>query len=143
MDWITDEIAIGNHLEAQNRHLLEQGGIRSVLGLVRTLKGQEPAELGLARIEIVPLNLAGLLLGGSAKDLGLYRRAVQTLAELVQDAPPVLVHCQIGRSRSPVVVAGYLMKSLRIRPEEALLMVAARREIDVVPELIRLLDSLS
>ena len=137
MDWITDKIAIGNFAEAEDRNVLQEAGINSVLGLVNTLKGRGPADLGLGRIEIVPL------VDGAGNDPRLFRRAVDLLAELVRDAPPVLVHCRAGRSRSPVVVAGYFMKSLRIEPEEALRMVAAKREIYIVAEMARHLDNLT
>src|SRR5208337_3812485 len=109
---------------------LREGGFRSVLGLITTLKGRDPVELGLDRLEIVPLDVIGLLVGGIGKDFKLFERAVETLEELVRDAPPVLVHCRAGRSRSPVVVAGYLMKSLGIKSERALLMLAAQRELE-------------
>lgn len=33
MDWITDRIAIGNYLDAQDRTLLQAEGVRAVLSL--------------------------------------------------------------------------------------------------------------
>lgn len=39
MDWITPEIAIGNQLDAADRALLLEQGVRAVFGLVPTLVG--------------------------------------------------------------------------------------------------------
>jgi hypothetical protein len=55
MNWITEDIALGNYLEVQDAALLRQEGIGSVLSLDRTLQGRNPAELGLKAIEVVPL----------------------------------------------------------------------------------------
>jgi protein-tyrosine phosphatase len=136
MNWITDAIAIGNYLEAQDAALLRQEGIGSVLSLDRTLQGRNPAELGLKAIEAVPLE------DGPGNDARLFRRAVDALAGLVRDRGPVLVQCHAGRSRSAVVVAGYLMESLGIEADEALARVAAKREVAVTVGLERLLDGL-
>ncbi len=43
MDWITSDIAIGNYKDALDRKLLNQEGIRSVLGLVGTLAARRPS----------------------------------------------------------------------------------------------------
>lgn len=102
MDWITDTIAIGNYLDALDADLLRREKIASALSLDAVLYGKEPSEYGLKRIEVVPLEDA---LGNEPR---LYRLAVDYLRELVQVAPPVLVQCHAGRSRSAVVVAGYL-----------------------------------
>src|SRR5262245_39159151 len=55
MDWITDQIAIGDYREAQDASLLRQHKFGSVLGLISTLRGTEPASLGVKRIEVVEL----------------------------------------------------------------------------------------
>src|SRR5262245_22303772 len=134
MDWITADIAVGNYLEAQNASLLKEQGICSVLGLDRTLENHNGTALGLADMEVVPLE------DGPGNDLRLFRLAVGTLERLVREHRPVLVHCHAGRSRSVVVVAAYLMNSLGIEAHEALELVAAKRPIAVTPGLERLLD---
>jgi protein-tyrosine phosphatase len=136
MDWITNDIAIGNYLEASDRDLLSRHAVRSVLGLTEALRGTACESLNLRAIEIIPLEDAPV------NDQRLFRRAVDALARLVHEARPVLVHCHAGRSRSVVVVAGYLMRTLKIEAEEALARVAAKREIAVTEGLERLLDSL-
>ena len=50
MDWITETIAIGNYLEAQDVALLRKHGIRSILSLDRTLQNAAPTSLGLNAI---------------------------------------------------------------------------------------------
>lgn len=55
MDWITDHIAIGNYLDAQNIDLLRESGFRSALSLDGTLTAQHAAQMGLAEIVCVRL----------------------------------------------------------------------------------------
>jgi protein-tyrosine phosphatase len=136
VDWITNEIAIGNYLEALDVELLQREKFASALSLDATLHGKDPAECGLQRIEVVPLEDA------PGNDPRLFRIAVDYLKQLVLEAPPVLVQCHAGRSRSAVVVAGYLVAVRGIDPEAALRFVAEKRQIAVTAGLERLLDSL-
>jgi protein-tyrosine phosphatase len=106
VDWITEHIAVGNYLEAQDADLLRREGIASVLSLDRTLQAGDAARLGLRAVAAVPLEDA------AGNDPRLFRWVVEALDDLVGRAGPVLVQCHAGRSRSAVVVAGYLMRSL-------------------------------
>lgn len=136
MDWVTDQIAIGNYLEAQDAALLKAQGIRSALSLDGVLRGTDPKSLGLDDIEVVPLD------DGPGNDERTFLRAVSALGRLAREAPPVLVQCHAGRSRSVVVVAGHLVRSLKIEPDEALARVAAKRETAITAGLLPLLDLL-
>lgn len=136
MDWITDDVAIGNYLEANDADLLSREGIRSVLSLDGTLNASDAARLSLEVVEVFPLE------DGPGNDTRLFRWAVEALDGLARRAKPVLVQCHAGRSRSVVVVAGYLMRSLGLEAEEALARVATKREVAVTPSVGRLLDSL-
>jgi protein-tyrosine phosphatase len=136
MDWINDQIAIGNFVDALDVELLRRSGLSSALSLDGTLRGKKPIECGLNRIEIVMLEDA------PGNEPYLFRRAVEHLADLVREASPVLVQCHAGRSRSAVVVAGYFVKFCGMTSEEALSLVAAKREIAVTPGVERLLDYL-
>jgi atypical dual specificity phosphatase len=136
MDWITPDIAIGSYYDAQNADLIRENGIRSILGLIATLQGKDPADLGVQRINIITL------LDGPGNELTRFIRAINMLESLVVEAPPVLVHCRAGWSRSPAVVAGYLMRSTGVSADEALGQVAAKRTFTMVPDLRNLLNQL-
>ena len=75
-------------------------------------------------------------------DPRLFTRAIEALIGLTKENGPVLVQCHAGRSRSAVVVAGYFMRTREIEADEALALVAAKREIAVTAGLEELLDRL-
>ncbi len=134
MDWISSDIAIGNYKDALDRKLLNQEGIRSVLGLVGTLAQIEPDDHGLDEIEIVEL------IDGVGNRQETFEDALDALEDLLKYSPPVMVHCHAGRSRSVVVVAGHLMRSSGLSKAAALEAVASRRAAAVTQGLERLLD---
>ena len=136
LDWIEHDIAIGNFTEAKDAELLEKARISSALSLDGTLSGVLPQSLKLKKIEVVRLE------DGPGNDLRLFNMAINALDELVRTAPPVLVQCHAGRSRSVVVVAAHLMKRLGIDASTALARVAARREIAITPGLEQLLEKM-
>lgn len=136
MDWIESDIAIGNFAEARDAELLAKASISSALSLDGTLSNVEPQALNLKRIEVVRLE------DGPGNDLRLFKMAINALGELVRTAPPVLVQCHAGRSRSVVVVAAHLMKRLGIDAPTALARVASKREISITPGLEELLEKL-
>lgn len=125
MDWILPNVAIGSARDAGDRDLLAREGVHSVLGLVPTLAQVDPEDWGLQDIEVVEL------LDGRGNRPERYLQAVDTLESLVDHSPPVLVHCHAGRSRSVVVVAGYLVRTRGLSPAAALAFISARREIQV------------
>lgn len=55
MNWITEQIAIGNYLDAQDVNLLRREGIVSILSLDGTLAGRVPPDLGVQKISVVKL----------------------------------------------------------------------------------------
>jgi len=125
MNWITDRIGIGNCYEAQNAALLQLHGFRSALSLDGALSVWKPAELGLEEIVVLPMA------DGPGNDFATYRCAVDALARLVESNPPALVHCHAGRSRSPIVVAGYLVRTADLDPGQAIAEVAAKRDVRI------------
>jgi protein-tyrosine phosphatase len=135
VDWISRNIAIGDYTDAWDADVLRTKGVASILGLVETLQGKSPRELGLERLEIVPLY------EGPTADLSHFREAVEALAHLVEEAPPVLVHCGGGWNRSPAVVAGYLMGALGLSAEEALERIGSYRTIRLLPEMREVLKA--
>jgi protein-tyrosine phosphatase len=136
LDWITDEVAIGNYLEARDAAFLKQHAFRSLVSLDGSLSASHAAEFGLAEV------VAYRLIDGAGNDLRVFQYAIVDLRRLVQRHPTVLVQCHAGRSRSAVVVAAYLMQAYKLCPTEAIAAVAARREINITPELVELLHSL-
>ncbi len=134
MDWITEDIAVGNYLEAQDIDLLRREGVASVLSLDRTVTETDQSRLELAEVESIPLE------DGPGNDPRMFRQAVEALERLLCVNKSVLVQCHAGRSRSVIVVAGYLMRKRGINADEALALVATRREISVTKGLERLLE---
>ena len=136
MDWITPEVAIGNYLEAQDATLLKHHAFRSVLSLDGTLNSQRATEFGLAEVATYRL------IDGAGNDLRILEFAIDDLLRLARSHSPVLVQCHAGRSRSAVVVAGYLRHTLKVDAHEAIALIAAIREINISSELVELLNKL-
>jgi hypothetical protein len=134
MNWITKDVAIGSYHEALDRDLLSRESIRSILSLSSHLAGKQVTDLGVERIETVTL------LDGPGNELSRFARAVSQLETLVQEDAPVLVHCRAGWSRSPAVVAGYLIRSGGKTSSDALTEVTSKRACSMVPELKRLVE---
>ena len=78
MDWISEEVAIGNYLEAQDATLLKQHAFRSVLSLDSTLTPEQATKLGLAEIA------SYRLIDGAGNDLRVFRLAIDDLRRLAQ-----------------------------------------------------------
>jgi protein-tyrosine phosphatase len=132
MDWITDEIAIGDWRDALDADLLRCECVWSVLSLIGKLVGRTAESLGVQRIEVFPLQ------DGPGDTSARFARAVELLARLVAEGPPVFVHCRAGRSRSAAVVAAHLMRSRGLNAEDAVAFVASRRAIGLNPEMAEL-----
>jgi protein-tyrosine phosphatase len=134
LDWIIDNIAIGNYLEARDFSMLRQHGFRSALSLDGTLQPDDAAALGLAKVVSVPLE------DGPGNDSRRFRHAVDSLGALLVAHPPVLVQCHAGRSRSAVVVAGFLMLEEDLSAAQAIARVGANRDICITSGLELLLQ---
>lgn len=132
MDWITDEIALGDWRDALDADLLRRECVWSVLSLIGKLVGRTAESLGVERVEVFPLQ------DGPGDNPARFARAVEVLARLVAEGAPVFVHCRAGRSRSAAVVAAYLMRSRGLSADAAVAFVASRREIGLNPEMAEL-----
>jgi hypothetical protein len=75
VDWITDQVAIGNYLEAQDVAFLKCHGFRSALSLDGTLVERQAAELGLAKV------VSYTLIDGPGNDPRVLRFAVDDLTD--------------------------------------------------------------
>ncbi|MBA4386896.1 MAG: hypothetical protein C0404_02880 [Verrucomicrobia bacterium] len=115
MDWITDSIAIGNFVDAENPD--------PKIDFILCLK----PECNVERSDIETVHIP--LIDGSGNSSHHYRDAVRKLARAVVAGKKVLVHCHAGRSRSATIVAKYLMESMGISSDEALAVISQKREI--------------
>jgi protein-tyrosine phosphatase len=135
MDWITDTIAIGTFLEARNHALRVAAGIRSIICLDAVLRDPDESSLDVDDYEVIDFA------DGPGNDPRLFDQAVRLVGVLSEQSPKLLVHCRAGRSRSAVVVAGYLMRERRWSCDQAIAFVAGRRDIQLTPGIEALLRS--
>ncbi|MDF1660326.1 MAG: dual specificity protein phosphatase [Planctomycetota bacterium] len=130
MDWINDEIFIGNRPDAHDLNLLEEYGIQGILSLDGSMVRKKAVEFGVK-------DLIGIkLIDGPGNDRRHLELAIMHLGRLLENGAPVLVHCRAGRSRSVAVVAAYLAQSGGISFEEALDKVRDSRDSSVAQALI-------
>jgi len=121
VDWITDQIAIGNYVDAAN---LEKS-IEAVLCL-KPLCSCDPMSKEVD-IECVPL-VDGP--GNSPLDV---QNAINYIDDIVSAGDRILVHCHAGRSRSVVIVAQYLVHYRSMLKSDALNLISAKREVYLSP----------
>jgi hypothetical protein len=99
LDWITDEIAIGNCDDARRFSVLCDAGIAGILSLNGWPNGAiNPHGLAWRCVELID---------GHGNPVSRLHDAISQLHELVT-LGKVLVHCMQGVSRSPLVVASYM-----------------------------------
>jgi hypothetical protein len=133
MNWITETIALSDYHSAGDADLLRTHGVRAVFSLIGASVGRTAVDLGVERHEVLPLQ------DGPGDDLRRFTRAVDILTELLDTTAPVLVHCHAGRSRSPAVVGGYLVRSRRWSADDALAFIDTKRTTCLGPDMRRLL----
>ncbi|MEM1296065.1 MAG: dual specificity protein phosphatase [Verrucomicrobiota bacterium] len=124
MDWITKDILIGNYLDAANTDLLKAEGVRSIVSLDGSLCDADYSQHG---IELAAFDL----IDGAGNSPAQFRRAVDAVAKLRTKAPPLLVHCHAGRSRSPIVVASHFIRDCGLSLSEAMKLISEKREVIV------------
>ena len=135
MNWITDNVAIGNYLDAQDSEMHQRESIRSIVCLDGKLRGVAPATLGLDALEAFDLK------DGPGNNPDLFKRIVETISRLSRLHPKLLVQCHAGRSRSVIAVTAHLMRTQSLSREEALSLVASKREILLTPGITTLLQA--
>jgi hypothetical protein len=134
MDRITEDIWIGNFLDAQDRASLAGAGIRSMLCLDGCLAGSKAEDVGVERVEVV------VLIDGPGNPPERFMRAVRLLGEMASRHAPVLVHCHAGRSRSAAVVCKYFMQKEGDSLAEAMRRITAKRLVLIEAGLQEALD---
>lgn len=134
MDKITDSIWIGNYLDAADLEAQRRAGIQSILCLDGCMAGRKADELGVKRLETVPL------IDGAGNPPEVFLRAVKCLKEMHRNHAPVLVHCHAGQSRSAAVVCKYFMKEEGNTLAGAMKRITAKRKVAIIAGLQEALD---
>jgi dual specificity phosphatase 12 len=134
MDCITDNIWIGNYLDARDADAKAKAGIRSVLCLDGCMRGATAEECGVERLEVVEL------IDGAGNPPERFLRAVRLVKELASSHGPVLVHCHAGQSRSAAVVCKYFMQEEGCTLAEAMRRIASKRRVAIIAGLQEALD---
>jgi len=121
MDFITESIAIGNHVEAIDAELLSSRKITAILCLARDRMRAEPPP-GVEK-DSWPLEDNG------TNHLSDLKGALGKLDRLLSRHARVLVHCNAGRSRSCGLVALWITHREKISLDEAVARVAEKRSV--------------
>lgn len=126
MDWITNQIAIGNFSDANEL----PADIDAVLCLKHGCCDDRDD------VDAVCIPLAD----GAGNNRVAVREGITYIHEVIVSGRRILVHCHAGRSRSAVMVARYLMEYQRVTAGDALALITAQREIylsDGIDELLK------
>ena len=130
MDWITDQIAIGNFLDVDRLHY----DIDAVLCLKPGCYCDDRTDVDVLCLPLID----GL--GNNQKHV---LDAVEYVTEIVASGDRILVHCHAGRSRSVCIVARYLMESMGMSRHDAINYIAGKREIylsDGIDEIFEMIE---
>lgn len=115
---ITDHIAIG--AESDHPERAADKGFNAVLNVAREVQYGNPQGV---RYRHVPIS------DDEQNSCAEINRAVDALDELVKGGGRVLVHCIMGRSRAPSIVAAYLARKGGYSLDAALEMIRDKRPI--------------
>lgn len=121
MDWITDNIAIGNFVDAKQ---VKTGEVDAILCLIDNCCTEDNDDFD---IVVIPLVDAA---GNSKRK---FKDATDYIDDVVSSGEKILVHCHAGRSRSVCIVARYFMIKDRLTSVQALAKIEAKREIYLSP----------
>lgn len=128
MTFITETIAIGDFLDAEDRAVREAAGIRSILCLNGQFTGCTPGDCGVEALTCFNFH------DGAGNDPWHFQRAVTLVGRYAFHHPKLLVHCQAGRSRSVMVVAGHLVRQNAWDLRQALEFIQGKRPEIVPPD---------
>lgn len=128
MDWVTENIAIGNFLDARSSLT---GQVDAVLCLNENCCDEADSHIDLLCVPMVD---------GPGNNPKAIDQAVDFIDAVVSSDGKILVHCHAGRSRSVCVVARYLMAAHRMTRHQALEAIARKREIFLSPGIEEILE---
>ncbi len=121
MDWITNNIAIGNFVDAR---ALTVSDVEAVLCLKEACCDESDDEF---------CTMCVPLIDGPGNDKNAVEDAIAFIDDIVRRDERVLVHCHAGRSRSVCIVARYLMAIRGWSREKSLQFISSKREIYLSP----------
>ena len=130
MTFITDTIAIGSFVDAQDKAAMKAAGIRSLLCLNGLLAGRRPEDCGVEALACFDF------IDGSGNDPLLFDRAVKIVGQYAGRFPKLLVHCHAGRSRSVMVVASHLVRQNQWDLRDALDFIHSKRSEITHPQVL-------
>jgi protein-tyrosine phosphatase len=116
MDWITENIAIGNYLDAEQ----PDDKVDAILCLKENCCNEDNSDYDIVAIPLID---------GSGNDPRAFNDAVDFIDDVVSSGKKILVHCHAGRSRSVCIVARYFMVKHNLTVHQALQKIQAKREI--------------
>jgi protein-tyrosine phosphatase len=136
MDWITDDILIGNYLDAQDLETLQREGVKSIIGLNGESYALPYGEHMITKIKVFDF------VDGAGNDPDLFLTAVDTLQHYrrTRTRAPVFVHCHAGKSRSAVLVAVHLMRDENMSLSDAMKLIGSKRDIRITTGMQLALD---
>ena len=127
MDWITENIAIGNFVDARS---LSPLGVAAVLCLKDDCCDERDDRFCVMSVPLVD---------GPGNNPRQLKEAIDFIDDILNEGERILVHCHAGRSRSVCVVARYLMSRRGMSRESSIALIESRREIYLSPGVDELL----
>ncbi len=128
MDWITENIEIGNFLDVEQASSEE---LNAILCVKTDCCSEDNTEFD---IMCMPL------IDGVGNDKRYLNDALDFIHDVVSNGEKILVHCHAGRSRSVCVTARYFMVKQGITSHQALEKIRAKREIYLSPGIEEILE---
>jgi len=132
--WITDRVAVGNRGAAHDAQLRAREGFVGLVSLDGSMEWKKAESLGYDDLHTLSL------VDGPGNSVDAVLEALQALVQMIDDGPPVLVHCHAGRSRSVSLVAAWLAWTNSISLSAAYAQIANKRETavqDGLPQLMQ------
>ena len=118
---LEDGLFLGSQTAAINRDLLEVYNVKTVLTIARHIAPPFPDRFTYHVYEVYDR--------GDEDLLSHFPQMCEEIASGLKKGG-VLVHCANGISRSPTVVAAYLMQTKKLRAAEALEYISSRRHVN-------------
>ncbi len=132
--WITDRVAVGNRGAAHDAQLRAREGFISLVSLDGSMNWKKAEILGYEDLHALSL------VDGHGNSVDAAAEALRALVQMIDDGPPVLVHCHAGGSRSVSLVAAWLAWTQSITLSAGYAQIANKRETavqDGLPQLMQ------